>query len=307
MTMHAPTQPPDWEQMPYFLAVARTGSLRAAAALLGAGHATVNRQVNALEATYGVRLFDRGQSGMTLTAAGQVLLPMAEQAEAVFVAARRGLKGMDREEQGTVRFSVSASVAYQIIAPMLAKFTALYPGIELEIRIADRFEDISKMETDVSLRLAEAIDDDVVARRLGPIALGTYASRDYLEAHLPKAGEGGAGLHWIGWGAVDPDPAWRATSDFPQATMRHATADHPMQLELARQGLGMVSSASYIAEGYTDLLRVPGTVLNTNRSLWLLLHSDLRRTTRVRRFVDFIAAESRQIAPQLRGQLPRQG
>ena len=79
-----------------------------------------------------------------------------------------------------------------------------------------------------------------------------------------------------------------------------------MQLELARQGLGMVSSASYIAEGYPDLLRVPGTVLNTNRSLWLLLHSDLRRTTRVRRFVDFIAAETRQIGPQLRGQLPRQ-
>ena len=83
----------DWEQMPYFLAVARMGSLRAAAEELNATHGTVNRRVRALETALGVQLFARTRSGLQPTRAGRSLLPIAEEAEVLFLGARRHLQG----------------------------------------------------------------------------------------------------------------------------------------------------------------------------------------------------------------------
>ena len=75
----------NWEQMPYFLAVARFGSLRAAADALGTTHAKLSRHINALEAPYGLQLFRRSRGGVQLTEAGKLLLPIAKEAEGLFL------------------------------------------------------------------------------------------------------------------------------------------------------------------------------------------------------------------------------
>ncbi len=293
----------DWQQMPYFLAVARTGSLRSAAEQLNATHGTVNRHIKALETVYGVQLFNRTRSGLELTDAGRSLLPMAEEAEVVFLGARRRLQGLDRQETGVIRFSLTGTMAYDIVSPILTKFFVEYPGIDLEISVSDRFEDITRFETDVSLRFADEVRDDVIAKKLDPMALTTYASRSYLERQLPKAGPKGEGLHWIGWDTSEHQQAWVEQTAFPKAEVRHATVDHILQLSLARRGFGMVNTSVYFETLYPELARVPGSVLKFDRSLWLLLHSELRRTTRVRRFVDFMVAELKAIKPLLQGEL----
>jgi DNA-binding transcriptional LysR family regulator len=293
----------DWEQMPYFLAVARTGSLRAAAEQLGATHGTVNRHVEALETAYGVQLFHRSPAGLELTDAGRSLVPMAQDAEILFMGARRRLQGMDREEAGVVRFSLTGVMAYDIVAPILVRFSQEYPEIELDIHVSDRFEDINRLETDVSLRYASEINDNVVARKLFQLALAPYASRRYLERHLPNAGPNGEGLHWIGWDAVDPSPDWVRQTALPEAKVRYATTDHILQLNLLRRGFGMLNTCVYFESIYPELVRVPGTIVSLDRHLWILLHTDLRRTTRVRRFVDFLADELTAMRPALQGEL----
>ncbi len=291
----------DWEQLPYFLAVARHGSLRTAAEGLGSAHGTVKRHIEALENSYGVQLFRRTRRGLNLTAAGQRLVPVAEEAENVIAAGRSRMTGLDRGESGSLRFSLTGTMAYDIVAPILVRFFEAYPGIDVELRVTDRMEDITRLETDVSLRYANDIRDDVVARRLFRMSLQTLASRDYLERHLPHAGEGGAGLHWIGWDEVNPSPEWLAQSEFPKADVRHATTDTVMQLNLARQGFGMIRTSGYFATIYPELIAVPGTVALPDRSLWVLLHSELRRTTRVRRFVEFLSNELLRLRPLLQG------
>ncbi len=293
----------DWEKMPYFLAVARSGSLRSAAGALNATHGTVNRHIVALETAYGVQLFRRSRAGLELSSAGRTLLPMAEAAETLFLGARRRLQGLDRQATGVVRFSLSGTMAYDIISPILVRFFDEYPGIDLEIRVSDRMEDINRLETDVSLRYALEVTDDVVARKLYPMALSTYASRAYLERHLPNAGPGGEGLHWIDAHTPDRHPAWLEQSSFPKADVRHATTDHFMHLSLARRGFGMINTSVYFETIYPELVRVPGAKVTLDRSLWLLLHSDLRRTTRVRRFVDFLAQGLKEIKPLMQGEL----
>ncbi len=293
----------DWEQMPYFLAVARAGSLRAAAELLGTTHAKINRHLQALETAYGVQLFRRSRAGVELTAAGTALLPVAEEAETLFLGAQRTLQGLDRQETGVVRFSLTGTMAYDIVAPILTDFFREFPEIDLQIRTTDRFEDIGRLETDVSLRVAYEVTDDVVAQKLYPIAMGTYASRDYLDRHFAAAGPKGEGLHWIGWDEPDRHPGWEKQTPFPNAEVRHSTMDPVMHISLLRNGFGMSGIASYFASIYPELVRVPGSPVTAGRTLWLLLHSDLRRTVRVRRFVDFLSAGLRRMRPQLQADL----
>ncbi len=289
----------DWEQMPYFLAVARAGSLRAAASQLNTTHARINRQLAALETAYGVALFHRSPSGVELTAAGRNLLPVAEEAEILFLGARRNLQGLDRQETGVVRFSLTGTMAYEMVAPILVRFFAEYPEIDVEIHTTDRNEDIKRLEADVSLRVAYEVSDDVIAQKLYPMAMGIYASSAYLDRHLLNAGPKGEGLHWIGWDGPDRHPQWVKQTPFPNAQVRHATSDPVMHLNLLRSGFGMTEISVFFETIHPELTRVPGTEITMGRTLWLLLHSDLRRTTRVRRFVDFMAAGLKEMRPLL--------
>ena len=284
----------DWGTWPYFLAVARAGTLRAAADRLGVGHATVDRQVKSLESSYGVSLFTRSAGGMALTAAGSELLAEAERAEATILGARQTLGGLDRDLSGRVHLTMPSWLAYWLIAPMLARFRKKYPEIDLEISISNRFQRLTRAEADVSIRVAYDIDDpDVIARHLFVWHNAVLASEDYLDRHWSGRGRDGEGLHWLGWAGPDPHEAWAEQNLFPRATRVHSVEDELMFAQMLADGHGMAVFPVIVAKMHPQLRRVPGTLLLPDRSLWVLLHPQLRRTARVRALVDFLTEELR--------------
>lgn len=283
----------DWARLPYFLEVARTGSLRAAAGSLGGTHATVNRNLRALEAAYGVRLFDRSRNGLSLTPAGEALLPIAEEAERLVISGRRKLQGLDHEATGTVRLSLPTVFASAIVPEILVRFTETYPEIDLDVSATNRFENINRSETDVSVRIAHNVDDDVVGRKVLQYAQGIFASKDYLDAHYEGAGTLGEGLCWIGWGATGGKPSWVEDSPFPKAQVRNCIRSPTLVTHMVANGAGMSYLPCWLAHVHPQLVRVPNTDVSPDRSIWLLLHSDLRQTTRVRLLVDFLVKELR--------------
>jgi len=281
----------DWAELPYFLAVARSGSLRAASQSVGGSHATIDRHLKALEASYGVRLFERSTTGLGLTLAGEQLLPLAEAAETAVINARRRVQGLDREAAGAVRVTVPPSLAYNVLPPIFARFCARHPDIELDIVVTDRIQDLARLEVDVSVRVAHQVTDDVVGRRLLRYASGVYASQGYLDRHWAGRGSGGEGLHWIGWGDSVARPDWVRDSPFPRAPLRHNARDGYMITHMVKQGLGMSYLPCYLSDYEAGLVRVPDTEVWLDRSIWLLLHADLRKTTRVRLLVDHMVDE----------------
>lgn len=289
----------NWAQLAYLLAVARAGSLRSAAEAMGTTHLKVNRQLHALEAAFGTDLIRRGRGGVTLTDAGQQLLPAAEEAELNFLQARRSLQGLDKQESGDLRFSLSGPLASDLMAPILAKFSALYPGINLIVHVSTMLEDPALIATDVSLRLVYEVNEDAVVRKLFPLALGTYAHKNYIRDVLPKAGALGEGLTWIGTPRGQPLDSLRDTP-FPNAEVRHNLLDPVLHRELAAAGLGMTRLAAFMAAGRPDLQIVPGTTLQDGPPLTIIVHPDLRKTVRVRRFVDFLVKELQDRRPLLR-------
>ncbi len=279
----------DWEQMPFFLAVARKGSLRSAAEEIGATHATVRRHVEALEATYGVQLFRRTRRGLTLTAAGETLLPEAEEAELLLSRARNGLQGLDREASGTIRISVDPMTGHFLLAPVFAEFCRIYPKVDLQVSLTYDIEAISQLDTDIAIRHAAEITDDVVARKLQPLPIGIFASAQYIETDFAKAGKKGEGLAFVGYGPFPELLDWVARSPFPQARLRHEIADPEMHLHMVRAGAGMSFLPTWCARKFPELRRVPGSDLDETRKTWVVFHEDLRRIRRVRIFIDFIA------------------
>jgi len=251
-------------------------------------HATIRRQVEALEAQLGTQLFRRGADGLSLTAAGKRLLPQALEAEAALLKGFNAVQGLDREASGRIRLSVDPMTAHFVLAPVLAEFAALYPEIEIEMKLSFALDSIARNETDVSIRHVVEVDEDAVGRKLFPLSLGVFAARTYIDRALPAAGRKGAGLTWIGYGDVPELRAMIAATPFPEARVRHAVEDPEMHLHLARAGAGMTFLATWVSTAFPELQRVPGTGLDQRRSTWVLLHGDLRRVRRVRLFVDYL-------------------
>lgn len=279
----------DWKALPAFLAVARSGSLRAGAVEIGGTHATVRRQIEGLEAQLGATLFRRAPGGLTLSAAGRRLLPQALEAEAALLKGFSSVKGLDREASGRIRLSVDPLTAHYLLAPVLAEFAALYPEIEIELKLSYFIDSIENDETDISIRHVVDVEEDAVGRKLFPLSLGVFAARRYIDLALPKAGPKGTGLTWIGYGKVPELQSMIAATPFAGARVRHVVQDPQMHVHLARAGAGMTFMATWVPTVFPELQRVPGTSLDQRRSTWILLHGGLRRVRRARLLVDYLS------------------
>ncbi|MEM6636013.1 MAG: LysR family transcriptional regulator [Pseudomonadota bacterium] len=285
------SQLPCWADMPYFLAVARGGSLRVAAEATGATHATVDRHLRSLETHYGVALFERSRTGLRLTEEGAAVLPAAEAAEAAVVAAERRVSGLAQAPEGRVHLSVSPSLAFMILPGMLASFHDRHPGIDVDITVTNRSEDLTRSEAEVGLRVAYEVSGAVTGRKVLTYSKAIYASPDYLDRLWDSRGPDGEGLSWVGWREEDDPPKWVLESPFPKAKIRHGAREGVMVAEMVMAGMGMAPLPCFAAHGNPRLMRVPGTVATPDRSIFILLHSDLASTRRVRLFVDHLAAE----------------
>lgn len=295
----------DWDTLRIFLAVKRTGSLRGAANKLSVSHATIARGLRVLEEVLGTRLFDRSRTGLSLTVSGEKLVEATERIEAETLGIRRQLTGQDSRPSGRIRVSMPPILAFKFITPLLAAFCRAYPEIHVDLNISNTFLNLNRLETDISIRIAREVEDDVVGRRLIQYKKGIYASPDYIAARPNLAVGDGAEAHWIGWGDSIERPAWLLASPFPKAGLQHSLPEPVIQADAAACGMGLTYLPCFIGDADPGLMRVPGAEPADDRSIWLLLHSDLRRNARVRVFVDFMAEEILRQRPLLRGECPR--
>ncbi|MDP1669376.1 LysR family transcriptional regulator [Phaeovulum sp.] len=288
----------DWDGLRIFLACARKTSLRAAAEELRVNHATINRAISGLEQALGTRVFERSVAGLTLTQPGETLLRHAEEMERQAHLVGIKLAGLDAQPSGVIRVSLPTSLTTTFIAPILAGFTESFPEIEVELIATNRISNLGKHEADVSIRVAHEVEDDVVGRRVVRFVVGAYASPAYLARHPNLEVGDGTGAHWVGWGGKR---AWVKDTPFPNATVRHGLPEVFMQMAGAANGLGMVWVPCFLGDADKRLVRVPGVVPQPDRSIWVLLHGDLRSSARVRAFVDYTVAAIKKASSRYTG------
>lgn len=277
----------DWDNLRFFLEVARKGSIRAASDTLAVNHSTVSRRITAFEKKLGVRLFERIPDGYALTAAGEEMLKSAQHIEEEVVKLDRQVIGRDAELSGVLRVTMPTALATHLLMPDIAAFTKKYPGIHLELAFSSEEFNLRKREADIAIRLTHKPPEYLVGRRVLQPAKGVYASHDYLKSNHPGAHP--EKLRWIGWDEVSSQPPWNKDSRFASLPVVHRADDMAAQLEAVKAGMGIAILPCFMADTIPTLQRLE---LITSKSfcgdLWILRHEDLRATARVRAFVDFM-------------------
>lgn len=279
-----------WDDLRFFLAVERGGTLTAAAARLGVDATTVGRRMDRLAKALGATLFEAGPNGHRPTDAGQKLLHHAEMMERAILAATGDVAEESSRLAGTVRISMPEAFASALVAPALPGFHAVHPGIELELASTQGFLNPSKREADIAIMVGRPTSGNLIVSKLGDYQLGLYASHGYLERH--GAVKERADLHnhtllgyipdLIFWDALryleEIDPALSATITSSSIATQHA---------MTHAGVGLCVLHHFMAQDDPRLVPVLSDIVIT-RSYWMVVHADLRRVARVTAVMDWL-------------------
>lgn len=285
-----------WDDLSYVLAVGRCGTLSGAARSLEVNHSTVFRRIGGIEEKLGVRLFDRRREGYSLTTAGEAVVAFAESLDLGVTALERRLAGEDLKPQGTVRLTTSDTLA-PILMGILSGFRKQYPEIRLELAASSQILSLSRRDADIALRPTMSPESHLFGRKLASIAYAVYGSKDYL------AKAGGAELtldhSWIGLDdGLSHLLAYKWLSRNARAD-RVALSASSLQVALiaAGAGMGLALLPCYMARSAPELIRCSAVLTEVTTDLWMLVHEDLRKATRIRALMDFLAAEITTMRP----------
>jgi DNA-binding transcriptional LysR family regulator len=284
----------DWDDLRFFLAVARVGRLTVAARRLGADHATVSRRITALEESLKAKLFERRPQGYALTEHGERLLGKAEAIETQALAVSSEIGGADLALSGTVRIGAPDGFGTMFLAPRAAALAAQYPDLEIQLIAMPRLLSLSKREADVAISLAPPKEGKIVARRLTDYRLGLYSTADYLARSAPVSRADDLHEHQV-IGYID-DLIFTPELDYLDEVSkglraRLQSSNLVAQMNATVAGAGVCVLPHFMAATEPRLVPVLPETVSITRSFWLIVHADLKDIARIRATMDFMVRE----------------
>lgn len=264
-----------------YLALARHGSLSAAARALGVNHATVARRLQSLEAGLGEKLVERRAEGYVLTPAGTRVLDAASDMENAAQALGRQSPAAQDEPRGLVRINAPPGLAAGYLTARLAGLAARYPFLDIDLATNLRSISLERHEADIAIRIGRPEDGDVIARPLGSIAYGFYGTRDARERTDPV---------FIGFDEADsfvPEAVWLARH-FPRARLAFRANNHASQAIAARSGVGIALLPHYIGRQEPALELIDLGMLPPPRELYMVTRRRDRTLSLIRTIAESI-------------------
>jgi DNA-binding transcriptional LysR family regulator len=281
----------DWNNIRYFLAAARTHSLSAASRALDSNQPTVGRHIDALEAQLGVRLFQRHSTGLTLTEDGQRLLASAELMEEGAAVMLRASQRDPTTLAGTVRIAAPEGLGVSVLTPGLPDLYQRYPLLDIVLEPSAASADLKRGQADIALRLYRPTSVDLVSRRLCEMGFGLYASTDYLERSGSPESVGS--LHQHAFIAYGDELGSQEENCWLEELMGRGRCLFRSDNTLARlsavsAGVGIAVMPHLLMATQINCVRILPQLAAPSRTIWLVVHGDLRHVARIRVVMDFI-------------------
>lgn len=293
----------DWDDLRFFLAVARHESMSAAARVLHVAQPTVGRRIAAFEKRLGARLFRRTGSGWALSPSGRSMLAHAEAMDAQALAAEHAASGRDAGLDGEVRITASEWMIAAVLGPRLAPLLARHPALSIDLLAEARHLNLFRREADLAVRPSRFQQQEVVQREVAVLQFGVYASDAYLARRGPPDFAGRARGHELivagaemGTTIVDIDwlpPLVGAARIAARTNGRIAMAN------LAAAGIGLACLPCYLGDATPGLRRIPVPRPAPRRELWLGVHRAARAVRRVKAVAAFVAEVFAHLRPAL--------
>jgi DNA-binding transcriptional LysR family regulator len=293
----------NWNDLRFFLSVARQGGLTGAAKVLSVSQSTVSRRIETLETALDSRLFERQPDGYRLTEAGLDMLSKAEMIEAHLLNLENEYSGRDYKPSGKVSVSSMETLVQDLILPMMPTFQSNYPSVSLELSAVAGQANLSGRESDVALRLSRPKSGPYTVRRIGKLGFGLYASKYYLDRSpltsddlaISSTANTDVRTHRVRNHAV---LGWPKDLEFtaPAQSLKNWVEGTPvLRLDTAsshhtavKQGLGVAVLSHLMATRSGELVPVWPDLFHLSSDIWLIVPNDLTRISRIRATCDFL-------------------
>lgn len=284
----------DWNHARAFLATVEAGSLSAAARALGTTQPTLSRQMSAFEAELGLTLFERTQRSMQPTATGLALAAHVRQMADGAMGLALSAAGQAESLNGIVTIAAADLMAAHHLPAALKALRDVAPQIRIGLSVSDAISDLKARDADIAIRHVRPSQPDLIARLLGEVPAGIYASAGFLSrAGKPRSPDNLRDLAWIGF-----DIPERVTGrlhayqlDLPDECVRYWTSDGNAVLEMVQAGLGLSILPADIAARYDDLVAVLPEHFQLRVPVWLVTHQELLTSPRIRLVFDVLAEQ----------------
>ena len=292
----------DWDDLRFFLAVARHRTLAAAAKHLQVTQSTVSRRIASLQDGMGVRLLNRTAEGYVPTLAGESIRAHVERVEAETLSVERAVAGHDVRLEGLVRVSSSQLLTSHLLAPSFAALQSLHNSILIEALPEMPGAPLANREADIVVRLRQFEDQDLVVRKIGEVGFGLYGCLAYFARHgEPDLGEGCPGhqlITLLDEQEVSAQAAWLAEhTGRARVTLRADSYETQHWAAYCSGGLALLPR--FRADTEPALRRVETPTPVPTAEIWLGVHRETRQVPRVRVVLDLIAEAVRSRAPIL--------
>ncbi|NJN52170.1 MAG: LysR family transcriptional regulator [Gammaproteobacteria bacterium] len=235
-----------------FVEVARTGSFSLASRSLGVPPATLSRRIAAMERRIGVRLFDRTTRRVALTDAGRRHFERCEHLVDEARLAQEAIRATAERPSGHLRVSMPVDLGVHFIGPLLPEFARSYPGITFDLDLSSRHTDLAGDRIDVAIRLGTVTEERLIARRIGWVDQGLFASPAYLDLRGRPSQPADLVEHdCIFVARARRDARWRLVrgTDAMEVTVsgRFMVNNHGLMRLLAERGSGIAALAPALA------------------------------------------------------------
>lgn len=277
-----------WDDFRIILAVARSGSLKGAAAALDSSHPTLFRRIRAIEQVLRLSLFVRSRQGYHPTEAAAVFISLAEKIENEVAGLATAGVLQPNVLAGQVSLSVAPVFMPSLLAPVLQSLALKLPQIQLQISSSTRLVDLSQHEADIALRSGGQPPEHLIGKHLGRMAVCVYRPVAWAAAE-PK--------QWKRLPWVTPDAsfshqasvAWlKSQGHFERAVMRCDSIEHVALL--ANAGIGLAVLPCYLGDRCEGLVRASEPMPEFTSDLWLLWHPQWRGVKRITAVVEHLAS-----------------
>lgn len=285
-----------WDDLQFFLAVARSGQLASAARQLRTNHATVSRRIDRLEEALSAKLFERNPRGYLLTAVGERLVQSAEQIEREATNFRNEASTGSSPVTGVVRLSTLEGFGNYFLADRLPRFTETHAQLSIELVTIQQIVSLSRREADMSITLTSPRADFYRYEKITTYRLFIYGLRSYLECRPPiKTREDLLAHRMIGY---IEDMIFTPGLDYhreilPGLRAGYQSSSIHAQLRATLHGVGLCVLPHFMAAAHPELVPVLTQEVYLERDYWCVIHRDLAGAPRIRALAEFVKDEAR--------------
>lgn len=288
----------DWDKLRIFHAVAEAGSFTHAGEALNLSQSAISRQIGALEDTVGVSLFHRHPRGLLLTEQGEMLLETAREIFSRLAEAESRLMDSRDLPEGPLQITVAEFMGSTWLAPLVGKFCAKYPDIDLTMILEDRILNLGMREADVAIRLYKPEQQDLIQRQLCTLQFQVCASAEYLTKRgEPKKPADLASHTLIGYPENVPLPFHDANWLFRLSADESSGGISPSKLKInslpailaaAKGGAGIAALPEYMVRAHDELRPIMPDTKPASVEMYFVYPEVRRHSRRIMLFRDFL-------------------